>query len=377
MSEVIGQLQASEHIGLIPSEKKRGRKYRILPRGVEEVLKGEERRFSDENPLTISCETGVALMVPTAFSFIVESDIKPPVPHLPKSHPVFPLPTTATIRVSKNGMAAIDSWLESMAGNEMRKGSRDLGELRRSVILHHFANPMTKKLREVLFERTRMLCKQYSRGDKASPPSVDNILNFNFQFAYRYEGERLLEPGSEREKRARAKHVLAGIALLHLSSPERGLIGSLVWDRKSLHALIDADLVTKEELQPLLNACKRREVRGPEILRTDSLSDEDKRQLMISAHRRLYVASLFDRPTKKRDFSRVSWKEWLELLPVARIAPQLCETKLIRQAEYYRKKQLLDRRKLLVECSRRLSLPSERLESLVDRLAELGLISFP
>jgi len=178
-------------------------------------------------------------------------------------------------------------------------------------MVHKFSDPTIRKFCEVLFERTKVLCSFYSGRDsitgKDSPnkkellPSMDNVLNFNFEVLFRYEGEKLLESLSK-EDRIKAQHLLAGTLLLYLGGSGKGPMGSYgswIWQKQDLETIVKSGLLTEEEIQPLLDACELenlhhydppREDDSAVFLCEDKLTDEQKRKITISAYRRFYLA---------------------------------------------------------------------------------------
>src|SRR5208337_1865295 len=176
--------------------------------------------------------------------------------------PTFPTPIKALLVMDENGKAALDPWATRMlrkygyvdaSGVWIRKD--DDTEWIDEGVAWSFADPTIKKLCEVLFERTRVLCSLHSSGEKGSLPTMDNVLNFNFQFICRYEGEEFLNSASK-EERISAQHRLAGMLLLYLGGSGKGPMETFVWEKRQLEALVESGLLTREEIQPLLDACE-------------------------------------------------------------------------------------------------------------------------
>lgn len=112
------------------------------------------------------------------------------------------------------------------------------------MVASSFADPTIEKLCEVLFERTRVLCSLHRSGEKGVLPTMDNILNFNFQFSCRYEGENFLNSASK-EERISTQHLLAGMLLLYLGGGGGGPMESFSWDKEDLEALVKSGILTR------------------------------------------------------------------------------------------------------------------------------------
>jgi DNA-binding MarR family transcriptional regulator len=314
-------LKAMQGDGLVvhlPSESRRGAKYDITSKGREIVLRQEDRKFDEEAPLFRAYDLESYLLKRDCFMSSSErvgdktretkfyrEPVDTPEQVLERKYPVFPLPVRAALRMSENATFAIEPWLQHMRRKQgITEGEDDDDEWLYKEVAYDFADPNIRKLCEVLFGRTQVLCGLYSRPRKGSPgekkflPTLDNILNFNFEVLFRYEGEKLLNSLSK-EDRNKAEHLLAGTLLLYLGGSGGGPIETYVWEKQELEALVKSGLLSREEIQPLLDACELvnlhhydppREEDSAEQLNEDKLTDEQKRKLTISAYRRFYFA---------------------------------------------------------------------------------------
>lgn len=348
------------------------------------VLQEQDHRFIDQTPFFRGYDLNHDVMVPAVLdippSGLVrfEKELEPPEEIIREYYPVFPFPIRAVLRMSENATYAIEPWLRRMRGKYGIKETDDEEWLYKEVA-SHFADPTTKKLCEVLFERARVLCSLHSIGEKGSLPTMDNILNFNFEFICRYEGESLLGTASK-EKRVRAENTLAGILLLYLAGSGRGPIEQFVWTKQDLEVLVESQILTHDEIQPFLEVCKLVNLSFPprtgdsaELLHEDDLTDEQKKKITMFAFRRFYLAGLF---RSSKGFPCVSWEERLELLPIAKIAQEfdgVSKLRRVRTEKHY-EKEPFTRPALVEQCSRKLGLPSEKIDYLINRIIELKVI---
>jgi DNA-binding MarR family transcriptional regulator len=290
----------SEHLkslladGLIvsPPGPKRGSKYEVTPNGQESLLRERNRQFDDENSLFLSYDLHPEPPEPRKkLAYWAEKELwKELTPKLPEqilqdSSPTFPTAIKALLVMDENGKAALDPWAFRMLRKygyidnsaawirDRRDKMNGDTEWIDEEVAWSFADPTIKKLCEVLFERTRVLCQLNSSGEKSSLPTMDNILNFNFQFICRYEGGEFLNSASK-EERISAQHRLAGMLLLYLGGGGSGPMETFSWDKQNLEALVKSGLLTQEEIQPLLETCKPL-WRG---LRYEDCTDEQKKQ---------------------------------------------------------------------------------------------------
>ena len=317
VSEHIETLERDDLIQLLPSPTKRGAKYDITPKGRELVLREQDRKFDDEAPFfrAYDFESHLLKRDPLAIASRRVGDkirrtktyvktVETPEELLEHEFPTFPLPIRAALRMSDNATFAIQSYLHREVRHhgieeDDKEGIEDIY----NEIAHHFADPNIKKFCEVLFERTRVLSTLHCEGEKGVLPTLDNILNFNIEVLCRYEGEKLLNSLSK-EERIKAEHLLAGTLLLYLGGSGVSPFGqawTFVWEKKHLEALVASGLLTKEEIQPLLEVCKLVHFDNPPIegrsaiqLHEDMLTDEQKRKITISAYRRFYLADQED-----------------------------------------------------------------------------------
>jgi Rad3-related DNA helicase len=112
-----------------------------------------------------------------------------------------------------------------------------------------------------------------------------------------FPGEKVLKSASK-EERVKAQHLLAGTMLLYLAGSGKGPVETFVWEKKELEALVESGLLTREEIQPLLEVCKLVYFDGPPIegrsavqLEEDRLTDEQMKRITASAYRRFHLAS--------------------------------------------------------------------------------------
>jgi DNA-binding transcriptional ArsR family regulator len=284
VSDHLKSLSANNQITAPPKNEglqrvERGAKYEIAPKGLESLAREEDHQFAEKNHLFLPFDLDPTIPKP------IEGD-SPPLPEsiLENDFPTFPVPINASLVMNENGRAAVDPWIYRMLGKYgyLRVGKS--GELELDPdndakwiyeeVAYRFADPTKKKLCEVLFERTRVLCSLHSNGEKRSLPTMDNILNFNFQFSCRFEGEKFLNSASK-EERIRAQQHLAGMLLLYLGGGGGGpMAESFSWHKEDLEALVESGLLTRREVQPLLECCKPF-WRG---LRYEECTDEQKRQ---------------------------------------------------------------------------------------------------
>ncbi|MCJ7505527.1 ArsR family transcriptional regulator [Candidatus Bathyarchaeota archaeon] len=413
VSEHLKALLKSEHIELLPSESKRGRRYSITSKGREEVIRAEDAKFSEENLFLKSYDLRADAAIPGSLKlpepdvYDLEKSEGVPTPEhiLSHFHPVFPLSIRALVRLNENGRFSIEPYLDRM---KRRYGLYESEEWMYENIVHTMADPMIRKFCEVLVERARQLCfHHYQERTKANVPSFDNILKFNFEFLLRYEGENQIRSATEEDLSA-AKDVVAGILLLYLGSEyQGGPIMGFVWREPEILELVKSDVLTKEEVQPLLNACVKLQSEPARLLSVSlrSLSEKDKKELTMCAYKRFYRAGLF-RPGKGRP--RISWEERLELLPVMEVIKETVErgpmirveneeeklaivkeqsvivkkifgekTRIdleeLAKRDLYRKPSL-KRIDIVAECSCRLGIPTEKAQHLLDRLVELKVL---
>ncbi len=368
----------------LPSRSKRGARYEITPKGREAVLQEQDHKFIDETPffrafdLSHDVNVPANLDIPASGVVRVRTELELPEEIVRDQYSVFPFPIRTVLRMSENATYAIEPWLRRMRGKYGIRENYDEEWLYEEVA-NHFADPTTKKLCEVLFERTRVLCSLHSTGEKNSLPTMDNVLNFSFEFICRYEGESLVNVASK-EQRIRAQHTLAGIILLYLAGSGGGPIEQFVWTKPDLEALVESKLLTADEIQPLLETCKLvnfsfppRKGDSAELVHENSLTNQQKKSITMSAYKRFYLAGLFN---SSKGFPRVSWEDRLDLLPVAKIAQEidtLSRLRRIRGEKHY-EKEPFPRDTLIEQCSRKLNLPPEKLEPLIDRLVELKVI---
>ncbi|MGA2785839.1 MAG: winged helix-turn-helix domain-containing protein [Candidatus Bathyarchaeia archaeon] len=272
VSEHLKSLLADELIAL-PLGSGRGSKYEITPKGRELVLQEEDNRFNDQAAFFRHYDLDTYLpKVPTSEWLQAGYRVRSPEEFLEENYPTFPLPIKAVLKMSENGTYAIDSWVQRMKRKYPALEASEEETLIYEEVARNFTDPTLRKLCEVLFERTRVLCRDHSMGEKGPLPTLDNILNFNFEFLCRYEGETFLK---SKEERTKAEHVLAAILLLYLGSDAGGPVGlPFTWHKEHLQALVESGLLTKDEIQPLLETCKS----FGWSLHYDDLTDEQKRK---------------------------------------------------------------------------------------------------
>lgn len=403
VSEHLKALSKSEHIEPLPSENKRGRRYSITAKGREEVIRAEDAKYSQENrflkayDLRADAPIPGCLELPAPNVYHLEKNEGVPTPDhvLSQFHPVFPLSVRVALRLNENGRISIEPWLDKMKG---RYGLYEDEEWMYETVVHTMADPMIRKFCEVLVERTRLLCfDHYDKETKANIPSINNILKFNFEFLLRYEGENLIRSATDTDLAA-AKDVVAGILLLYLGSEHQGgPIMGFVWHEPEILELVKSDVLTNEEVQPLLNACVKLQNEPMKFLAvsTSNLPEKDRKELTMHAYKRFYKAGLF-RPDKGRP--KISWEERLELLPVMEVIKKIVEItprikakneaekvaiikehgeeearidlKSLAKQDLWRQAPL-KRIDILAECSRKLGIPTEKSQHLLDRLVEL------
>jgi predicted transcriptional regulator len=273
----------SEHLeslrsnGLIvsPLGPKRGSKYEVTPKGQEFLVRERSRQFNEENSLFLSYDLQpeppeprkkLARLVEEEVwkdRYALESLALPE--HILEGSPTFPAPITALLLMNENGRTAVDPWMyrtlrkygytDWETGEPKKEVFDDETDWITEAVASSFADPTIKKLCEVVFERTRVLCDLHSSGEKKSLPTMDNVLNFNFQFSCRYEGEKFLKSASK-EERISAQHLLAGMLLLYLGGSAEGPMEGFSWHKEDLEALVESGVLTREEIRPLLEACK-------------------------------------------------------------------------------------------------------------------------
>lgn len=298
---------------VLPLGSGRGSKYEITPSGRLWLLQEEDREFHDEAAFFraydfeshllerapfygVSRRVGDKIIRTKSYMKTVET----PQELLEHEFPTFPLPIRAALRMSDNATLAIQSYLDREVRHQgINEDDKEEMENIYNEVAHHFADPNIRKFCEVLFERTRALSSLHCEGEKGVLPTLDNILNFNIEILCRYEGEKLLDTLSK-EERVKAGHILAGTVLLYLGGSGTSPFGpawTFVWEKKHLEALVTSGLLTKDEIQPLLEACKLvhfdhppRRGRSAIQLHEDMLTVEQKRKITISAYRRFYLA---------------------------------------------------------------------------------------
>lgn len=288
---VSGHLKSLDADDLIasPVGPKRGAKYQITPKGQEFLVRERGRQFDEENSLFLSYDLQPEPPEPRKkLAGWVENEVWKESPEslaLPEEilerSPTFPAPITALLLMNENGRAAVDPWMYRMLRkygytDESGKPPEMFDEETdwiTEIVAGTFADPTIKKLCEVVFERTRVLCNLHCSGEKKSLPTMDNVLNFNLQFSCRYEGEKFLNSASK-EERISAQHLLAAMLLLYLGGSGEGPVETFSWAKEDLEALVESGVLTREEIQPLLECCKPL-LRG---LRWEHLTDEQKRK---------------------------------------------------------------------------------------------------
>lgn len=386
-------LHSLEKRGLVERPDSVGhRPYRITVKGVEEVLKAEEHRFIQQNNFYKAFDIETYAPIPPPLRSSVSSYVDEWIDH-PNSAgrlenldtpekivsdypPIFPLSTRAIVKLSENGRLALEPWLQKMRGkygiNEDNEAEQEW--LHREVV-DTFADPIIKKLCEIVFERTRVLSELYSDKDDDDKESyiparalVHNIMNFNFEFALRYSGENWLKSASKEDVK-NAQHLLAGMILLYLAGEGGGPLQSFVWRPQGIDALVKTQILTKEEVDPLLKTCK--EIRGlGNFLNRIELSKANTRRLTISAYRRFYLGGLFG------DCTKLSWEERLELLPFMKVFQKYMNFRaredLAESLGKYTDIYSFMKDRVINECSRVLLRPGAEVENHFVRLSKLG-----
>jgi hypothetical protein len=364
------------------------RPYRITMKGVEEILKAEDCSFIQQNNFYKAFDIGPYNPIPpslrsSVFSYVDEwiggpdsrgrlENLYTPDEIVSNYPPIFPLSTRAVVKLSKNGKLALEPWLGKMRSRYgIDENDETKQEWLHEEIVDTFADPIIKKLCEIVFERTRVLSLLYSDkdiGDKESYiPTLHNIMNFNFEFALRYSGENWLK-SAPKEDVKKAKHLLAGMILLYLAGESGGPLMSFAWRPQEMDALVKTQILTKEEVDPLLETCKEIEGLG-NFLHTSELSKANKRRLTMSAYRRFYLGGLFG------DCTKLSWEERLELLPFMKVFQKYMNSRtrdsLAESLEKYHDSYSFRKDGLIKECSRVLLRPEAEVENHFVRLTKL------
>jgi len=239
-------------------------------------------------------------------------------------------------------------------------------------VVDTFADPIIKKLCEIVFERTRVLSLLYSDKDiddkESCIPTLHNIMNFNFEFALRYSGESWLKSASKEDVKS-AQHLLAGMILLCLAGKGGGPLQSFAWHPQEIDALVKTQILTKEEADPLLKTSVEIRELG-DFLNLNELSKADKRRLTMSAYQRFYLGGLFG------DCRTLSWKERLELLPFMKIFQKYMKTSarkdLMESLGKYTDIRSFMKDRVISECSRVLLRSKAEMENHFARLTKLG-----
>ena len=291
--------------------------------------------------------------------------------------PTFPLSTRAIVKLSENGKLALEPWLQKMRRRyAIKEDNETEQEWLHEEVVDTFADPIIKKLCEIIFERTRVLSELYSDKDtddkESCIPKFHNIMNFNFEFALRYSGENWLKSASKEDVK-NAQHLLAGMILLYLAGEGGGPLMSFVWERQDINTLVKTQILTKEEVDPLLKTC--REIRDAVKIignypNLEELSDDDKRRLTVSAYRRFYLGGLFG------DCTKLSWEERLELLPFMKVFQKYINSRaredLTESLGKYADIDSFIKDRVINECSRVLLRPEAEMENHFVRLTKLG-----
>lgn len=389
-------LQSLEKRGLIERLAGVGhRPYRITVKGIEEVQKIEDYWFIQQNSYykTFDIETFAPIPPPlrSSVTFYGEEyiggpnssgrleNLDAPEKIVSDYHPIFPLSTSARIRLSENGRLALEPWLQKMRGRYGMIGDDETEEewLHKEVV-DTLADPIIRKLCEIVFERTRVLAAAYSDKDMSDRitwiPTFQNIMNFNFEFALRYSGEDWLKSASK-ESVKNAQHLLAGMILLYLSGEGGGPLMSFSWDLQDVEALVKTEILTKEEVDPILKTCVELvDAHTPPrmwLQGASALSEFDKRRLTMSAYRRFYQGGLFG------DCTTLSWEERLELLPFMKAFQEYMNFRARRDlAESLGARaqgsHLFMKERAINECSRVLLQPEVEVENHFARLTKIG-----
>ena len=98
----------------------------------------------------------------------------------------------------------------------------------------------------------------------------------------RYDGEKALKGLSE-ERRKKSEDLLAGVLLTYLAKGRAGPIVTFVWKREDIEALVEGGVLTKEEVQLLLRACRKKGEEPSFVLDADELTEGQKEQLVSFA----------------------------------------------------------------------------------------------
>jgi len=382
-------LHSLEKRGLVERPDSVGhRPYRITVKGIEEVMKVEDYRFIQQNnfykafdietyapippPLRSSVPSYTAEWIDRPNSTGRLENLDTPEKIVSDYLPIFPLSTRAIVKLSENGKLALEPWLQKMrrryAINEDNETDQ---EWLHEEVVDTFADPIIKKLCEIVFERTRVLSELYSDKDtddkESHIPTFHNIMNFNFEFALRYSGENWLKSASKEDVK-NAQHLLAGMILLYLAGEGGGPLESFVWRPQEIDALVKTQILTKEEVDPLLKTCK--EIRGlGNFLNLSELSKANKRRLTMSAYRRFYLGGLFG------DCTKLSWEERLELLPFMKVFQKYMNSRaredLTESLGKYTYINSFIKDQVINECSRVLLRPEAEMENHFVRLTKL------
>jgi DNA-binding HxlR family transcriptional regulator len=386
-------LHSLEKRGLVERPDSVGRRpYRITMKGVEEALKVEDYRFIQQNnfykafnietyapippPLRSSVPSYTAEWIDRPNSTGRLENLDTPEKIVSDYPPIFPLSTRAIVKLSENGRLALEPWLQKMRGRYgITKDNEAEQEWLREEVVDTFADPIIKKLCEIVFERTRVLCRLYSDKDtddeESHIPTLHNIMNFNFEFALRYSGENWVKSASKEDVK-NAQHLLAGMFLLYLAGEGGGPLMSFAWERQDIDALVKTQILTKEEVDPLLKTC--REIRDAVKIignypNLEELSDDDKRRLTMSAYRRFYLGGLFG------DCTKLSWEERLELLPFMKVFQKYMNFRaregLTESLGKYTDIDSFMKDRVINECSRVLLRPKAEMENHFVRLTKL------
>lgn len=427
-----GLIERPESIGHRP--------YRITEKGIEEVLKAEDYIFTRQNNFykAFDIETYAPIPPPLRSSVSMYTEewidrpnstgrlenLDSPEKIVSDYPPIFPLSTRAIVKLNENGRLALEPWLEKMRRRYgITKDNESEQEWLYKEVVETFADPIIRKLCEIVFERTRVLSALYSNketDDKENCiPTLHNIMNFNFEFDLRYNGENWLKSASK-EAVTKVQNLLAGMILLYLAGEGGGPLMSFVWNQNEIEALVKNQILTKEEIDPLLIYLEIRDLVRTEafmqerklsdddkkaladllqrkelsddikrmltnLLQERKLSDEDKRaladlfdlwselsddekrRLTLSAYRRFYRGGLFG------DCTKLSWEERLGLLPFMKVFQEYMNSpeNLIKVDQSIYNTYLFRKDLIIRECSRVLHQPEAELENLFSRLVKL------
>jgi DNA-binding transcriptional ArsR family regulator len=360
------------------------RPYRITMKGVEEILKAEECSFIRQNNFYKAFDIKTYAPIPpplrsSVFGYVDEWISRPdssgrlenldtPETIVSDYPPIFPLSTRAVVKLSENGKLALEPWLQRMRGRYgIDENDETEQEWLHEEIVDIFADPIIKKLCEIVFERTRVLSAIYSEKDVGGSkerhiPTLRNIMNFNFEFALRYSGENWLKSASDEEVK-NAQHLLAGMILLYLAGEGGGPLMSFVWHPEEIDVLVKTQVLTKEEVSPLLETCEEVPAGLGKFLGAHKLSEVNKRRLTISAYRRFYLGGLFG------DCARLSWEERLELLPFMKVFQRYMSHTA--SLEEYSDIDAFNKDRLIKESSKVLFRPEAEMENHFAKLTEL------